>query len=207
MTPRTADQNQALRDATRERLLEAALKVFGRLGYEAASVRLIAGEAGVAQGLMYSHFKGKEDLLKALFRRGMDQVRESFAAASGEDDRPPLERLVVSALDLIRDNLDFWRLSYGVRMQPGVVKALGRDLEGWTTEILAVLQTLFKASGAADPRIEAALFFAAFDGLCQHFVLDPARYPLEKVSAALLERFTPAAPKPKGRTHGKARRR
>lgn len=134
MTPRTAEQNQVLRDATRERLLDAALKVFGRLGYESASVRLIAADAGLAQGLMYSHFKGKEDLLRALFRRSMDQVRTSFAAAKGSDTRHPLERLVQSALGLIRDNLDFWRLSYGVRMQPGVVKALGRDLESWTLE-------------------------------------------------------------------------
>jgi AcrR family transcriptional regulator len=205
MTPRTAEQNQALREATREKLLDAALRVFGKLGYASATVRLIAGEAEVAQGLMYSHFKGKDELLRALFRRSMDQVRESFAAAAGEDPRPPLHRLVDSGLSLIRKNQDFWRLSYGVRMQPDVVKALGKDLEAWTAEILDGLQAFFKATGSADPKVDAALFFAAFDGLCQHFVLDPARYPVDKVAAALLARFSP--PLPKGASHGKPRRR
>lgn len=205
MTPRTAEQNRARRDATRERLLEAALRVFGKLGYESASIRLIAGEAGLAQGLMYSHFKGKEELLKALFERSMDQVRESFAAASAKDDkRPPLERLVRSGLSLIGENMDFWKLSYGFRMQAGVAKALGRDLEAWTKEILSVLQMHFKASGSQDPLVDAALFFAAFDGLCQHYVLDPKRYPLDRVADALLARF--AKPVPKGKPHGKSSR-
>jgi hypothetical protein len=38
----------------------------------------------------------------------------------------------------------------------------------------------------ADPGTEAALFFAAFDGLCQHFALDPQRYPLEERTLALV---------------------
>jgi AcrR family transcriptional regulator len=193
VTPRTPEQNQALRAASRERILEAAMRLFGRLGYGAASIRLIAAEAGVAQGLMYSHFRDKEDLLRALFRRGMDDVRESFAAAasdSADSGRPALERLVRSAVAILRRNLDFWRLSYGVRMQEGVVKALGRDLEDWTREILAVLEGHFRKSGSGDPGIDAALFFAALDGVGQHFALDPEGYPVDAVAGALVERFT-----------------
>lgn len=223
MTPRTADQNQALREASRGRILEAALRLFSRLGYEAASIRLIAAEAGVAQGLMYSHFRGKEDLLKALFRRGMGDVRETFASAAADGDRPPLERLTRSAVSVLRRNLGFWRLAYGIRMQEGAVKALGRDLEDWTREILTTLEGHFRRSGSDRPGIEAALFFAALDGVCQHYALDPEGYPFEAVAAALASRFAPepgaraargkgrsAAPGGKtaeGGNHGNANRR
>lgn len=203
------------------------MRLFGRLGYEAASIRLIAAEAGAAQGLMYSHFRGKEDLLKALFRRGMDDVRETFAAAaaSGVPDNggSPLERLVRGAVAALRGNPGFWRLSYGLRMQEGVVKALGRDLEAWTREILANLEGHFRRSGSRDPGIDAALFFAALDGVCQHFALDPESYPFDAVASALVARFAPPAeartargkPKPaaargeptKGGRHGHANRR
>lgn len=219
--PRTAEQNQALRDASRERLLAAAMRRFSRDGYSATSIRGIAQEAGVAQGLLYSHFPGKEELLRALFRRSMDDVRESFAAAaaqgpSGPPVGSPLERLVTVSVAILRRNLEFWRLCYGVRMQPGVVEALGPDLQAWTGEILATLGIHFRAAGSRRPDLEAALFFAAFDGMCQHFVLAPHRYPLEELSALLLARFTPAArpgragkssaPKPKGASHEPNRR-
>lgn len=233
LAPRTVEQNQALRDASRERLLAAAMRLFSRHGYSATSVRSIAGEAGVAQGLLYSHFRGKEELLKALFRRSMDDVRESFVAVGepGGDPRSRLERLVSASLAILRRNLEFWRLAYGVRMQEEVVAALGPYLKAWTGEILAALEAIFRPSHPADAAVQAALFFAAFDGLCQHFVLDPGQYPLEAVSRSLLERFAPAgrprprpaqppAPRPpqapvpsppplprKGDTHGKRRRR
>ena len=228
LAPRTAEQNQALREATRDRLLEAAMRLFSRHGYSATPIRKIAKEAGVAQGLLYSHYRGKEDLLKALFRRSMDDVRESFAAAAssgavaggaGTDSRSPLERLVASALVILKRNQEFWRLSYGVRMQEEVVEVPGSRSEGLDPRHPGLARGPFPRHrdgrsgggihGTADAAVQAALFFAAFDGICQHFVLDPENYPLEAVSRGLLERFAPPLPPapPKGDIHGKRRRR
>jgi len=54
---------------TRERLLDAALEVFSRRGYSAASVDEIAAEAGFSKGAVYSNFSSKEDLFLALIDR------------------------------------------------------------------------------------------------------------------------------------------
>jgi len=54
---------------TRERLLDAALQVFSRRGYSAASVDEIAAEAGFSKGAVYSNFSSKEDLFLALIDR------------------------------------------------------------------------------------------------------------------------------------------
>jgi AcrR family transcriptional regulator len=54
---------------TRERLLDAALEVFSRRGYYAASVDEIAAEAGFSKGAVYSNFSNKEDLFLALIDR------------------------------------------------------------------------------------------------------------------------------------------
>ena len=54
---------------TRERLLDAALTVFSRRGYHAASVDEIAAEAGYSKGAVYSNFSNKEELLLALIDR------------------------------------------------------------------------------------------------------------------------------------------
>lgn len=49
--------------ASRARILEAARALFERSGYEAATVRMIAAEAGLSIGGVFSHFTDKLDIL------------------------------------------------------------------------------------------------------------------------------------------------
>jgi len=51
---------------TRTRILEAAFSVLSRQGYENTSIKDIAEEAGVAQGLVHYHFKSKQQLVVAV---------------------------------------------------------------------------------------------------------------------------------------------
>ncbi|MGB5811052.1 MAG: TetR/AcrR family transcriptional regulator [Polyangiales bacterium] len=55
-------------EATRQRILAAALKVFAQRGYDGTAVPLIATEAGVGTGTIYRHFQNKEHLVNVLFR-------------------------------------------------------------------------------------------------------------------------------------------
>jgi TetR/AcrR family fatty acid metabolism transcriptional regulator len=53
----------------RRRIREAAVVVFAAKGYHDTRVSDIASEAGVAHGLVYHYFKGKDQLLQDIFRR------------------------------------------------------------------------------------------------------------------------------------------
>lgn len=50
----------------RKELLQVGLRLFSENGYDATSIREIAKEAGVTEGLLYHYFKGKKDLLKEI---------------------------------------------------------------------------------------------------------------------------------------------
>ncbi|WDT80925.1 MAG: helix-turn-helix domain containing protein [Candidatus Manganitrophus sp.] len=50
----------------RKELLEVSLRLFSENGYDATSIRDIAREAGITEGLIYHYFQGKKDLLKAI---------------------------------------------------------------------------------------------------------------------------------------------
>jgi AcrR family transcriptional regulator len=52
--------------ATRQRILEAARKLFLSKGFEAATTRDIADEAGIATGTLFNYFSTKEAILAAL---------------------------------------------------------------------------------------------------------------------------------------------
>lgn len=61
-------------ERSRERLIEAAREVFGRLGYEATRVDDIVAEADVSHGTLYRYFSGKEDIFRALARPAVDDM-------------------------------------------------------------------------------------------------------------------------------------
>ena len=59
---------------TSERILQAAFSVLSRQGYENTSIKDIAEEAGVAQGLIHYHFKSKQLLVLAVLNFVCEKV-------------------------------------------------------------------------------------------------------------------------------------
>ncbi|MFG1705366.1 TetR/AcrR family transcriptional regulator [Nonomuraea sp. M3C6] len=73
----------------RARIRGAAMQHFGELGYERASLRVIAETAGVSPGLVRHHFGSKQGLREAcdehlikMIRQVNDQTREGLAAGA-----------------------------------------------------------------------------------------------------------------------------
>jgi AcrR family transcriptional regulator len=64
----------ALRGTGRERLLDAAMRIFAARGYRAASVDEIVTAAGVTKGALYHSFGSKEELFFALLDERVDQA-------------------------------------------------------------------------------------------------------------------------------------
>src|SRR6185436_8242983 len=64
------------RDDTREKLFEAAARVFEEQGIGGASIEIIAAAAGFTRGAFYSNFKSKDELIIAMLE---DHVEQSIA--------------------------------------------------------------------------------------------------------------------------------
>jgi len=56
-------------EQTRSAIVEAALRLFRERGYDAATMRAIAGAAGVSTGNAYYYFNSKEDLIQEFYLR------------------------------------------------------------------------------------------------------------------------------------------
>jgi AcrR family transcriptional regulator len=72
---------------TRARLMDAAVGLFAREGFEAASVNRIAQAADVVNGTFYLHFKDKDDIAAAVaYRIAADVTRQLDDAMADIDD-------------------------------------------------------------------------------------------------------------------------
>lgn len=81
--PRTEEQNEAIRAATRDKIQAAAISLFTRKGFATTSVQDIARAAGISTGLMYRHYRTKEDLFAAIVTMaadGLDAVIDTFGS-------------------------------------------------------------------------------------------------------------------------------
>ncbi|AQT79005.1 hypothetical protein B1R94_06565 [Mycolicibacterium litorale] len=84
------------REQTRARLIEAAGKVFCRMGFEAAPIDVIAEEAGFSRGAFYSNFESKDELFVALFGGHLDAEIDTLARSleritTADDLAPAIE--------------------------------------------------------------------------------------------------------------------
>jgi AcrR family transcriptional regulator len=83
-------------DETRNRILDAALKLFREQGFAETTMREIAAEAGVATGGAYYYYRSKEELVMAFYLRTSEEAAEQLEAAfkSTKDLRKRLRAMI-----------------------------------------------------------------------------------------------------------------
>jgi len=104
-----------LTQSARNRVLDAAVDLFARQGYDGTSVAQVISQAGVAKGGFYHHFASKEALLYEVYG---DLITRQLAAmdavlarrlASAETVRALIIDLVESTAASAKQALVFWR--------------------------------------------------------------------------------------------------
>lgn len=80
----------------RPKIERAALKLFIHDGIDGATTREIAEEAGVSEGALYRHYKGKDELARALFMETHNRLGGMMMEALAGDG--PLEEKVRAAV-------------------------------------------------------------------------------------------------------------
>ena len=95
-----ARRSGARSQPTRERILDAAERLFAQRGFHGVSIRDITGEAGVDVALANYHFGSKHGLLEAVFARRAEELNTERLArldavlATGRRKAPTLEEII-----------------------------------------------------------------------------------------------------------------
>lgn len=112
----TVDRRQRRKAKTRERLLEAASRLFAERGFEATRPQDIAREADVAIGTFYLHFADRREAFEAFTARAATELMER--ARTRAPDNGNFEARLRCTLESLLDYMD---------EKPGVVRAAFAD--------------------------------------------------------------------------------
>jgi AcrR family transcriptional regulator len=139
---------------TRDAILAAAVRVFGREGVRQTSMLAIAQEAGFASGTVYQYFSDKEDIFRSLLERLSEHLREDTQMQLDEGGRLRVSEAMQRYLEVHRENVAIYRAWWDL-LEPETeftaawlaIHAGGRD------DVEARIKTDQEA-GIANPRLD-----------------------------------------------------
>jgi AcrR family transcriptional regulator len=184
------------RDDTREKLFEAAARVFEEQGIGGASIEAIAATAGFSRGAFYSNFTSKDELIIAMLedhvaqtmRRNLDLLArhsniDDFIAALKTMDRSQQDPLGRSPL-LHMEMILF--VARAEKRRP----ELAKRLRARRKLIVDIVEATSKNSGsnrALNATWTAAVVLALEDGFRLHRLIDPETTPADSFLRAITD--------------------
>jgi AcrR family transcriptional regulator len=91
---------QARSEATRRKIIDAAVQLFNDVGYSNAGLGDIVEHAGMTKGALYHHFSSKEALAVAIIDEGSDILLRTFKGIC-RSSAPALESMIHGVLVVV----------------------------------------------------------------------------------------------------------
>ncbi|QRM54399.1 TetR family transcriptional regulator C-terminal domain-containing protein [Sinorhizobium sp. BG8] len=169
----------------RRQLGEAALRCIVKHGNAGVSVRQIAAEAGVTQGLITHHFGEINELVAYAFDIMSDGILASIMKAVDDAPGDPKARLEAfieasfSPLLFDRDVLGVWVVFWGLILHsPRMSVSQQGEYSAYVATVEGLIANLAEAENfsVGDIRLTAIAFTALLDGLWLAWCLNPAAF-------------------------------
>ena len=182
------------RDDTREKLFEAAARVFEEQGIGGASIEAIAAAAGFTRGAFYSNFKSKDELIIAMLedhveqsiRRNLDLLARHKNLADFIDALKTMDRSRQDPLG--RSPLLHMEMILFVARAEKRRPELAKRLRARRKLITDIVETTLKNSGrngSLNPTWTGAILLALEDGFRLHRLIDPETTPADSFLRAI----------------------
>lgn len=162
---------------TKNKIIEAAYQVLAEQGFEKASTKEIAKQAGISQGLINYYFLSKEDLMFEIFHLESARYIEEMNKIS---EIPLNENFIRQALavpkNMVHQYPDWHRLRFelfaiGLRSEAGR-KEIQQSLEAGKQQVLKSLNML-PINESVNKKALASIINITIDGLALEQMADP----------------------------------
>lgn len=172
----------------RDKLLRAAITLFGRQGFAATSIDAVCAEAGLTKRYFYESFTSSDDLLIEAYRAATRDLMQSILAAAAphrQDARALVHAGVVQVFTFVRENPDEARLimieAMSVRSQLG--RVYGKSY-GEFVHLLVAFTKPFLPDDSPDDTVLAVLARGATGAmihLCQGWMATDYQQPIDEL--------------------------
>jgi AcrR family transcriptional regulator len=143
-----------------ENIIQAALQLFAKEGYNATSTSKVAKQAGVSEGLIFRHFGNKEGLLQAILEEGETKMKSLIVDIVMETDPKTVIRKAIELTSNVdKADYDFWKLQYKLKWE------LEINGDKKMEPLHMALSNAFRKLNYQNPDLEASLILLFIDGI------------------------------------------
>lgn len=162
---------------TRQKIIEAAYTVLARDGYEKASTKEIAKEAGVAQGLINYYFNKKDDLYIEVFRKEKERYGAFLDSLAHVSQEQMMTHILSGLEDKVSTRSQWYRLRYDL-FALGMRNAAFIDetkdfLSQGRANVEGVLTKIYPDMSREKLNSIASIIIVSLDGLALQKTVDP----------------------------------
>lgn len=191
--PRTPEENDRIRQASKEKIRAAAMELFIKQGYYATSISDIAKQAGISKGLLYNYYKGKEELLSEMVEARIKEVvgvmEEAFTLNT---PRERLEHIINGAIDNIHQKPEVHRFYLHLQTQPEsdeeLIKYSHLIIEGNAKQFEFQCK-IFESMGETEPRKRSLYFSSVLQGIMLMISTYQQGFPIEEIKNQIISEF------------------
>lgn len=190
MSPKTPKQNEAIRQQSRTKILEAALELFATRGFHNTSIEQIRKLAGVSKGLIYSYFTDKEDLMNQIVFEEMKQgdvIIEEMGRLNNSEER--FEYLLDFTFSYFVNQKHHSKLMAGLALQMEDFPKLKDIILSRYKGTMPLIALLLEDLGFENPEKEAIILSASLDGIGMQYMVIGEELPLDEIKAYYLQKY------------------
>lgn len=189
--PHTPTKKDEQSTRSRQRLVDAATRLFAERGYRDTSVQAIAESAGISRGSIFWHFGSKEGLLSAVAEAAFRRWETETLVGDVGDARgiEAMRRALESHKRFLRDDADVLRLFFVLMFEAlGPRPELAARFAELHRDLRARGRDWLRDGGLrddVDPETVATLITGALGGIAYQYLLDPDGLDLDRAYADL----------------------
>ena len=182
--------NAETKVATRRRILEAARARFSQAGFEAATTREIASDAGIATGTLFNYFPSKEAIVLAMVAEALGEARhKAEGRRQGESLEEDLFGLIAAELRSLRPHRPYLRPVLETALSPLASATVSPDAEAIRVDHLEAVGCLVAARSGQEllTPVELNLYWTLYTGVLAFWTGDTS--PKQEATLAVLDHY------------------
>jgi len=175
------------KSATRERILDAATRLFRREGWDHTTTRSIAQAAGIATGTLFNYFQSKEAIAADLIAVSLDRAQQAFRAGQAASLEEDLFSLIWDGLRSLRKLRKFLSAAAETIFSPLARQSADSPGDSIRVGHLELVEQIVAAHGVPPPlpAVTVQLYWTLYLGVFSYWAADGS--PHQEDTLALLD--------------------
>ena len=178
------ERNPQVEADTRTKILQAALRLFARKGYDRTTTKYLAKSAGVAEGTLFRYFPNKKAILVQVATKGwVDILTDLLTELSEMGSYKAVSQVMRRRMLNMRQNSDLMRVCFiEAQYHPELQETIQAEVIDKMTDVAEAFFETAMSKGIyrpMNPKIVAKVFLGIFAiaGFSEQTIIDPNASP------------------------------